>query len=60
MSAIRTTALRRTFGATVAVDALDLDVAEGEIFGLAVDDVIGSKRSLPMLMHTFRTSRDVR
>jgi len=49
MSAIRTTALRRTFGATVAVDALDLDVAEGEIFGLVGPDGAGKSTTMRML-----------
>ena len=49
MSAIHTTALRRTFGATVAVDALDLDVAEGEIFGLVGPDGAGKSTTMRML-----------
>jgi ABC-2 type transport system ATP-binding protein len=49
MSAIRTTGLRRTFGATVAVDALDLDVAEGEIFGLVGPDGAGKTTTMRML-----------
>jgi ABC-2 type transport system ATP-binding protein len=49
MSAIRTTALRRTFGATVAVDALDLDVAAGEIFGLVGPDGAGKSTTMRML-----------
>lgn len=49
MSAIHTTGLRRTFGATVAVDALDLDVAEGEIFGLVGPDGAGKSTTMRML-----------
>lgn len=49
MPAIHTTALRRTFGATVAVDALDLDVAEGEIFGLVGPDGAGKSTTMRML-----------
>jgi len=49
MSAIRTTGLRRTFGAVVAVDALDLDVAEGEIFGLVGPDGAGKSTTMRML-----------
>jgi ABC-2 type transport system ATP-binding protein len=49
MSAIRTTGLRRTFGATVAVDALDLDVAAGEIFGLVGPDGAGKTTTMRML-----------
>jgi ABC-2 type transport system ATP-binding protein len=49
MSAIRTTALRRTFGAVVAVEALALDVAEGEIFGLVGPDGAGKSTTMRML-----------
>jgi ABC-2 type transport system ATP-binding protein len=49
MSAIRTIGLRRTFGAVVAVDALDLDVAEGEIFGLVGPDGAGKSTTMRML-----------
>lgn len=49
MSAIRTTGLRRTFGATVAVDTLDLAVAEGEIFGLVGPDGAGKTTIMRML-----------
>ena len=49
MSAIRTTGLRRTFGATVAVDTLDLDVAGGEIFGLVGPDGAGKTTTMRML-----------
>jgi ABC-2 type transport system ATP-binding protein len=49
MSAIRATALRRTFGATVALDALDLDVAEGEIFGLVGPDGAGKTTTMRLL-----------
>ena len=49
MSAIHTTGLRRTFGATVAVDTLDLDVADGEIFGLVGPDGAGKTTTMRML-----------
>ncbi len=49
MSAIRTTGLRRTFGSVVAVDALDLDIAEGEIFGLVGPDGAGKSTTMRML-----------
>jgi len=49
MSAIHATGLRRTFGATVAVDTLDLDVAEGEIFGLVGPDGAGKTTTMRML-----------
>ncbi len=49
MPAIHTTGLRRVFGETVAVDALDLDVAEGEIFGLVGPDGAGKTTTMRML-----------
>jgi ABC-2 type transport system ATP-binding protein len=49
MSALRTTGLRRTFGVTVAVDTLDLDVAAGEIFGLVGPDGAGKTTTMRML-----------
>ncbi len=49
MSIIRTRGLRRTFGATVAVDGLDLDIAEGEIFGLVGPDGAGKTTTMRML-----------
>ena len=33
-AAVRCVGLRQAFGATVAVDGLDLEVEEGEVFGL--------------------------
>jgi ABC-2 type transport system ATP-binding protein len=49
MPAIHTTGLRRVFGETVAVDALALDVAEGEIFGLVGPDGAGKTTTMRML-----------
>jgi len=49
MPAIRTTQLRRTFGETVAVDTLDLTVAEGEIFGLVGPDGAGKTTTMRLL-----------
>ncbi|MDI1248644.1 MAG: ABC transporter ATP-binding protein, partial [Lacunisphaera sp.] len=49
MSAIQATGLRRTFGTTVAVDTLDLAVAEGEIFGLVGPDGAGKTTTMRML-----------
>ncbi|MEN9404896.1 MAG: hypothetical protein RL091_3599 [Verrucomicrobiota bacterium] len=49
MSAIRTTGLRRTFGSVVAVESLDLVVAEGEIFGLVGPDGAGKSTTMRML-----------
>ncbi len=49
MSAIRTTGLRRVFGEAVAVAGLDLDVADGEIFGLVGPDGAGKTTTMRML-----------
>ncbi|HVS53014.1 MAG TPA: ABC transporter ATP-binding protein [Opitutaceae bacterium] len=48
-SAIHTEKLGRRFGELVAVDALDLDVAEGEIFGLVGPDGAGKTTTMRML-----------
>lgn len=47
--AIHARGLRRVFGDLVAVDALDLDVAEGEIFGLVGPDGAGKTTTMRML-----------
>ncbi len=49
MSAIKTHALSRSFGDTVAVDRLSLEVAEGEIFGLVGPDGAGKTTTMRML-----------
>jgi len=49
MAAIRTRGLRRVFGDVVAVDALDLDVLEGEIFGLVGPDGAGKTTTMRLL-----------
>jgi len=49
MSIIHTQGLRRTFGHVVAVDGLDLDIAEGEIFGLVGPDGAGKTTTMRML-----------
>jgi ABC-2 type transport system ATP-binding protein len=49
MSAIHAQGLRRTFGEVVAVDQLDLDVTEGEIFGLVGPDGAGKSTTMRML-----------
>jgi ABC-2 type transport system ATP-binding protein len=46
---IQARGLRRTFGEISAVDALDLDVAEGEIFGLVGPDGAGKTTTMRML-----------
>jgi ABC-2 type transport system ATP-binding protein len=48
-AAIHTRALRKVFGALVAVDALDLDVARGEVFGLLGPNGSGKTTTLRML-----------
>jgi len=48
-SAIRTEALSRAFGDVQAVDAIDLDVHEGEIFGLVGPDGAGKTTTMRLL-----------
>jgi ABC-2 type transport system ATP-binding protein len=48
-AAIETRALTRRFGNLVAVDRLDLEIAEGEIFGLVGPDGAGKTTTLRML-----------
>jgi ABC-2 type transport system ATP-binding protein len=50
--AIHATGLRRTFGDLVAVDELDLNIAEGEIFGLVGPDGAGKTTAMRMLTGT--------
>lgn len=49
MSAIKAVGLRREFGPVVAVDKLDLDVKEGEIFGLVGPDGAGKSTTMRLL-----------
>ena len=49
MPAISTQALSRSFGATRAVDRLDLEIADGEIFGLVGPDGAGKTTTMRML-----------
>ena len=49
MSAIRTERLTKTFGNHAVVDALTLDVAEGEIFGLVGPDGAGKTTIMRLL-----------
>ena len=53
MAAIVTHALRRTFGSTIAVEALELSVEPGEIHGLVGPDGSGKTTTLRMLAGTF-------
>ncbi|MHC5081327.1 MAG: ATP-binding cassette domain-containing protein, partial [Planctomycetota bacterium] len=46
---IRTTALTRRFGQTVAVSALDLEVGEGEIFGFIGPNGAGKTTTIRIL-----------
>ena len=48
-AAIHTRALRKVFGALVAVDSLDLDVARGEVFGLLGPNGSGKTTTIRML-----------
>jgi len=56
MSAIVTRGLRRTFGDVIAVAGLDLEVAEGEIFGLVGPDGAGKTTTMRMLTGTLPPS----
>lgn len=49
MEAIRTESLTKAFGSLVAVDALTLSVAEGEIFGLVGPDGAGKTTTMRLL-----------
>jgi len=49
MSAIRATALHRRFGDHVALEALDLEVGEGEVFGLVGPDGAGKTTTMRLL-----------
>ncbi|MBI3790325.1 MAG: ABC transporter ATP-binding protein [Gemmatimonadetes bacterium] len=48
-SAVRTVALRKTFGALVAVEGLDLDIPRGEVFGLLGPNGSGKTTTIRML-----------
>ena len=49
MSAIRATGLSRSFGDLKAVDGIDLDIPEGEIFGLVGPDGAGKTTTMRLL-----------
>lgn len=52
--AVRTVALRKTFGALVAVDSLDLEIARGEVFGLLGPNGSGKTTTIRMLCGLLR------
>jgi ABC-2 type transport system ATP-binding protein len=56
MSAIRANSLRRTFDDFVAVEGLNLDIAEGEIFGLVGPDGAGKTTTMRMLTGLLKPS----
>lgn len=47
--AVRTSALHKTFGALIAVDHLDLEIARGEVFGLLGPNGSGKTTTIRML-----------
>jgi ABC-2 type transport system ATP-binding protein len=48
-AAVRTVALRKTFGALVAVDRLDLEIPRGQVFGLLGPNGSGKTTTIRML-----------
>jgi ABC-2 type transport system ATP-binding protein len=46
---IRTSALRKTFGETLAIDGLDLSVAQGEVHGFLGPNGAGKTTTLRLL-----------
>jgi len=50
MAAIKTANLTRKFGSLTAVDGLNIEVAEGEIFGLVGPDGAGKTTTMRLLM----------
>ena len=48
-AAVTTTSLRKTFGAHVAVEGLDLEIARGEVFGLLGPNGSGKTTTIRML-----------
>ena len=56
MSAIRANGLRRIFDDLVAVEGLNLDIAEGEIFGLVGPDGAGKTTTMRMLTGLLKPS----
>ena len=54
---IEATHLCKSFGTTLAVDDLSLDVAEGEIYGLVGSDGAGKTTTLRLLVGALRPDR---
>ena len=54
MPAIQTSGLRKAFGDVVALKGLDLEVGEGEIFGLVGLDGVGKTTTMWMLVGVLR------
>lgn len=54
MSVISTEGLTKHFGPTVAVDALDLDIAQGEVFGFLGPNGAGKTTTIRMLLDLLR------
>jgi ABC-2 type transport system ATP-binding protein len=53
---IRSSGLTKSFGATVAVDHLDLDVTRGELFGLVGPDGAGKTTTMRLLTGIMRST----
>jgi ABC-2 type transport system ATP-binding protein len=53
---IRSSGLTKSFGATVAVDRLDLDVRRGELFGLVGPDGAGKTTTMRLLTGIMRST----
>jgi ABC-2 type transport system ATP-binding protein len=53
---IRSSGLTKSFGVTVAVDHLDLDVARGELFGLVGPDGAGKTTTMRLLTGIMRST----
>src|ERR1700736_5206373 len=56
MSAIRTEKLRKRYGETVALEALDLTVAEGEVYGYLGPNGAGKTTTIRLLLGLHRAS----
>ena len=52
--AIKTSGLTKSFGRTLAVDRLDLEVRQGELFGLVGPDGAGKSTTMRLLTGIMR------